>query len=97
MEPMFLPEVENHPQPGPTTDAVAAKLLGGEALVWSVLRDPESSPLSEKDKALFRFIVKTNHQSASITAGDIRPLHDVWLVRRSDLLRHHRLRAVQFL
>ena len=45
--------------------------------MWSVLRDLESSPLSKKDKALFRFIVKTNHQSASITAEDIRPLHDI--------------------
>lgn len=43
----------------------------------SVLRDLESSGLSEKDKALFRFIDKVNHQSPEITAGDMQPLYAV--------------------
>jgi alkylhydroperoxidase family enzyme len=49
--------------------------LGNEALVWSVLRDLESSPLCEKDKALFRFVSKVNRQSPGITAEDMQPLY----------------------
>jgi alkylhydroperoxidase family enzyme len=49
--------------------------LGNEDLVWSVLRDPESSPLPEKEKALFRFVDKVNHRSRAITAADMEPLH----------------------
>ena len=41
----------------------------------SVLRDLETSRLSEKEKALFRFIDKVNHHSPSITAADIQPLY----------------------
>jgi alkylhydroperoxidase family enzyme len=48
--------------------------LGSEELVSSVLRDPESSPLEEKEKALFRFIDKVNHDSPRITASDMDPL-----------------------
>jgi alkylhydroperoxidase family enzyme len=43
--------------------------------VWSVLRDLESSPMDEKEKALFRFIDKVNHDSPRITADDIQPLY----------------------
>ncbi len=43
----------------------------------SVLRDLESSGRSEKDKAIFRFIDKVNHQSPEITAGDMQPLYAV--------------------
>jgi alkylhydroperoxidase family enzyme len=50
--------------------------LGNESLVWSVLRDLETSPLHEKDKALFRFVSKVNRQSPQITADDIKPLYD---------------------
>lgn len=50
--------------------------MGDEALVWSVLRDLESSALAEKDKALFRFVSKVNKQSPSITAEDMIPLHE---------------------
>ena len=56
--------------------AVAAELLGDEELVRSVLRDFETSPLSEKEKALFRFIAKVNHHSTDITAADMQPLHE---------------------
>jgi alkylhydroperoxidase family enzyme len=37
----------------------------------------ESSPLSEKDKALLRFVGKVNHHSPSITAEDMTPLRKV--------------------
>jgi alkylhydroperoxidase family enzyme len=43
--------------------------------VWSVLRDLESSPLPEKEKALFRFVTKVNRQSPAITTEDMQPLH----------------------
>jgi alkylhydroperoxidase family enzyme len=51
-------------------------LLGSEDLVWSVLRDLESSALSESEKALFRFIRKVNQDSPNITADDMKPLHE---------------------
>ena len=37
----------------------------------AVLADPESSPLDEPHKALFRFVDKVNHGSAQITAADL--------------------------
>ncbi|MCC6857320.1 MAG: hypothetical protein IT158_02105 [Bryobacterales bacterium] len=43
--------------------------------MWSVLRDLESSPLGEKEKALFRFIDKVNRDSPRITPADMEPLH----------------------
>ena len=43
----------------------------------SVLHDLEGSPLSEKEKALLRFVGKVNHQAPSITAEDMQPLYDV--------------------
>ena len=52
-------------------------MLGNEDLVWSVLRDPESSALDEKHKALFRFVDKVNRCSPQITAADMVPLYDV--------------------
>lgn len=42
----------------------------------SVLRDLETSRLSEKEKALFRFVDKVNHHSPSITAADMQPLYE---------------------
>jgi len=36
-----------------------------------VLADPESSPLDEQHKALFRFIDKVNHESPRITPADL--------------------------
>jgi len=50
-------------------------LLGDEELVAGVLRDLETSRLSEKEKALFRFVDKVNRQSPSITAADMQPLY----------------------
>ena len=49
-------------------------MLGSEELVWRVLQDLENSALSDKDKALMRFIAKVNHNSPSITADDMNPL-----------------------
>ncbi len=43
--------------------------------MWAVLRDLENSSLSERDKALFRFVTKVNHDSPRITPEDIAPLH----------------------
>jgi alkylhydroperoxidase family enzyme len=57
--------------------AVAAHLLGSEELVRSALEDLENSALSEKDKALLRFIQKVNHRSPEVTAGDMQPLYAV--------------------
>jgi hypothetical protein len=40
-----------------------------------VLRDLESSSLEEKEKVLFRFIDKVNHDSPRITSEDMQPLY----------------------
>jgi alkylhydroperoxidase family enzyme len=50
-------------------------LLGDEDLVRGVLHDFENSRLTEKEKALFRFVDNVNHQSPSITAADMQPLY----------------------
>ena len=50
--------------------------MGDEELVWSVLRDLESSTLPEKEKALFRFVDKVNRHSPEITREDMRPLYE---------------------
>jgi alkylhydroperoxidase family enzyme len=44
-------------------------------LVWGVLRDLETSALAEKEKALFRFIDKVNHDSPKISPDDMQPLY----------------------
>jgi uncharacterized peroxidase-related enzyme len=54
--------------------AVAAELYQDEDLVWSILRDLESSGLDEKDKALMRFVRKLTLDPASIGESDIRLL-----------------------
>jgi alkylhydroperoxidase family enzyme len=46
-------------------------LLGDAALVESVLADVESSGFDEQHKALFRFLDKVNHASATITDADL--------------------------
>lgn len=55
--------------------AVAAELLHDEALVWSVIRDLESSSLDGKHKALFRFVRKVTLAPASITEVDTGELN----------------------
>lgn len=42
-----------------------------------VLRDLENSGLSDKEKALFRFVAKVNHDSPRISAQDMQPLYAV--------------------
>jgi alkylhydroperoxidase family enzyme len=44
--------------------------------VWSVLRDFETSPLDEREKALLRFVDKVNRDSPRIGPPDIAALHD---------------------
>ena len=39
------------------------------------MRDLENSSLSERDKALFRFVTKVNHDSPRITPEDMSPLY----------------------
>lgn len=36
----------------------------------AVCRDPESAPLSPRDKALFRYLVKVNDTPAAVTRAD---------------------------
>ena len=45
--------------------------------MWGVLKDLESSALPEKEKALFRFVDKVNHDSPKIKAEDMQPLYAV--------------------
>jgi alkylhydroperoxidase family enzyme len=51
-------------------------LLGNEELVWSVLRDLESSALPEKEKALLRFVSKVNRNSPTMSPEDMKPLYE---------------------
>lgn len=51
------------------------ELLGSEELVWAALRDLERSSLTEKEKALLRFVSKVNRHSPAITADDMLPLY----------------------
>jgi len=44
-------------------------------LVHAVIKDLESSPLPEAEKALLRFIDKVNRDSVNIGPGDIEYLH----------------------
>jgi uncharacterized peroxidase-related enzyme len=55
--------------------AVASKLLGDEALVWSVIHDLDASGLEDKEKALLRFVRKVTLAPASITAADTQQLN----------------------
>jgi alkylhydroperoxidase family enzyme len=45
--------------------------LGDAALVEAVMADPETSPLDDQHKALFRLIDKVNHHSPTMTAADL--------------------------
>ena len=49
----------------------------GEEFVASILSNLDASPLSEKDKALLRFVDKVNADSPAITAADMDPLYAV--------------------
>lgn len=54
--------------------AMAAELLGSEEVVESVLRDLESSPLPEREKALLRFAGKITLQLPEMREADIAAL-----------------------
>jgi alkylhydroperoxidase family enzyme len=47
----------------------------GDELVDGVLRDLETSGLSDKEKALFRFVDRVNSESPQIGPPDIAVLH----------------------
>jgi alkylhydroperoxidase family enzyme len=51
--------------------------IDAEEFVAGVMRDLETSGLSEKEKALFRFIDRVNHHSPEITPQDMQPLYAV--------------------
>ena len=72
-------------------------MLGSEELVRGAIEDLENSALPEKEKALLRFVAKVNHRAWEITADDMKVSVRGRLDGRSHLLRHHRLRVVQFL
>jgi uncharacterized peroxidase-related enzyme len=56
--------------------AIAAELLGSEDLVWSVLRDLEGSSLSEKEKALLRYVATVTKNLPSVTEDDAQTLRN---------------------
>lgn len=47
----------------------------GEEFVAGVIRDLETSGLTESEKTLFRFVDKVNSQSPQIAPEDMEPLH----------------------
>ncbi len=49
--------------------------VNAEEFISAVIRDFESSGLTEKEKALFRFVDRVNSCSRTITADDMQPLH----------------------
>jgi hypothetical protein len=51
--------------------------IDAEGLISGVIRDLETSGLTEKEKALFRFVDRVNGCSRSITSDDIESLHAV--------------------
>ncbi len=51
--------------------AVAATLLEDRSLVEAVLDDLESSPLSHKEKVLFRYIAKVNDTPGALSQADV--------------------------
>jgi alkylhydroperoxidase family enzyme len=53
----------------------SATPVNGEEFVAGVIRDLETSGLSEKEKALLRFVDKVNHDSPTITAETMQPLY----------------------
>ena len=70
---------------------------GAIELVDGVLADPETSALSDQEKALFRFVRKVNFDSVNIGPADIEALHQVGYTDEADLLRADGVRAVQLL
>ncbi len=46
-------------------------MLGDTGLVQAVLKDYTSAPISDREKALFKFVTKVNRTSSQITREDI--------------------------
>ena len=51
--------------------------IDAAGFIDGVIRDLETSGLTEQEKALFRFVDRVNSNSTSITARDIESLHAV--------------------
>ena len=51
--------------------------IDAEKFISGVIRDLETCGLTEKEKALFRFVERVNGCSPSITSRDIESLHAV--------------------
>jgi hypothetical protein len=49
--------------------------IDAESFIYGVVRDLETSGLSEKEKALFRFVDRVNACSRTIQPADIETLH----------------------
>jgi len=49
--------------------------INGQEFAEAVVRDPEKSGLSDKEKTLFRFAAKVNHRAQQITPEDMQPMH----------------------
>jgi alkylhydroperoxidase family enzyme len=49
--------------------------IDAEAFIWGAIRDLETSGLTEKEKALFRFVERVNRCSNTIGPDDIEILH----------------------
>ncbi|MEO8662873.1 MAG: hypothetical protein ABI693_30715 [Bryobacteraceae bacterium] len=47
----------------------------GEELVAAVMKDVETSPLTESEKELMRFVDKVNHDSPRMSPADMQPLY----------------------
>jgi len=56
--------------------APAAALLGGEAFVSDVLRNPEKSTLEPREKAMLRFVARVTKELPAVGAGDVMVLRD---------------------
>ena len=54
--------------------AAAAELLDGEAYVWGILRDPDGSALSPREKAMLRFVARVTNELATVTAAEVDAL-----------------------
>ncbi len=51
--------------------------VDAEEFISGVIRDLETSGLTEKEKALFRFVDRVNRCSQTMTAADMEPLRAV--------------------
>ena len=57
--------------------AIAAAAYDDEAFIRAAVNDPESSPLTEKEKAMLRFVKKITLALPTVTAEDSQQLRDL--------------------